>query len=320
MTRSTAAILILAALAAPALAQPAPAPAPPAPTAPAPTGTDAAPVARMKPPAGWTADDERAGAAVKALAAEAIFGDVPVSLDGQYLRSPAPGAILIATQVVTDSLPAQPAVAAGAALYSTREGADAVEGAKIVRWETRVDPAGRVHEALLEWTDPSVGATVIARTLVFRTGTAMARVAAECILGEGGVDQRPACEAALASLAPNTTALEPLAIAAPTPAAAPPPPAPSSANLPPPPTMGEHTGELPTTILVRPAPKKTDPRPFYVIGGLLLLGLAFWWNRRERQRRESELAREARGERPGGEPAERHDDDDRPASGKDEPS
>ncbi len=304
MTRTSAlSILLVAALAAPSFAQPAPTPPPtPAPAEPA-------PVARLKPPAGWTSDDGRSAAMVKSLGNEVHFGGVSVGLDAQYLRSPTPGAILIASQVVTEALPVDPAAAATLELHAARDGVDAVDGAKVVRWDLRIDPAGRVHEALLEWTDPSVGTTVVSRTLVFRTKADLARITAECILGPDAADQRAVCEAALASLAPNTTALEPIAVTAKLPDAAPLATA-GAPGLPSAPTIGEREGALPSTIMVKPPQAKRDRRPYYVIGGLLLLGLAWWWNRRERARRDALTAAAAR--KVGLEP-EREEDEDKPS-------
>jgi len=284
VTRTSAlSLLVLAALAAPALAQPTPTAEPPA------------PVARLKPPAGWISDDQRAGSIVRSLADEPHFGGVKVGLDGQYLVSPTPGAILIASQIVTEAMPADPGAAATAELHGLRDGADAVDGAKIIHWNVLIDPTGRVHEALLEWTDPSAGTTVLSRTLVFRTKTALARINAECILGPDALAQRPACEASMVSLAPNTTALEPMTVSA-TPLA---PPVVEPAALgtgttarpsgPPPATIGERDGAIPSTLLITSPKQKPDKRPYYVIGGLALLGLAYWWNRREKARREGEL-------------------------------
>lgn len=324
MTRTLLSLVLLGALVAPApaLAQPA-APTPSAPTAAAPTApkaaaptapATAAPVARLSPPIGWVADDTRAGAQVRMLAAEPHFAGASLGIDAQYLAAPTPGAILIISQIVTEALPADPAAAATAELHAARDGADAVDGAKIVTWKVTVDPAQHVHEALLEWTDPSVGTTVVSRTLVFRVNADLARISAECILGPDAGALRAACETAMKTLAPTSTVFQPLAVSATAPVAGI-EPAPSMATpspgAPPAPTIGDRADGLPSTIMVKPPVKQPDRRPFYVLGGLAILGAAWWWNRRERDRRAAENA--AAGKPAAGKP-DRDEPDDKDES------
>lgn len=271
----------LLALVSPAIAQPAGSG-----SAPAPSG----PVARMTPPSAWVPDPGRAEGIIKGIGGERPFGGVAVGLDAQYLRSPMPGGILISSQVVTETMPDAPDAAASAELHAARAGADAVDGAQVVRWEIKLDPAGRVHQALLEWTDPAVGTTVLSRTLVFRTSKSLARIAAECILGPDAAGLRPTCEQTLATLTANDSDLQPLAISATPPAAGgeePPLDGPRLDTRPP--TLGEG-GPIPSTIMVSKPEKKADRRPLYVLGGVFLLGLVFWWNRKNRREFE---AREA---------------------------
>lgn len=291
MTRTSLVTFFVLALAAPAIAQPA--------------GGSAAelppPVARMTPPAAWQVDAARAEGIVKQLAAEPHFGGVPVGLDAQYLRSPMPGGLLISTQIVSEAMPADPDAAATAELHAARDGADAVDGAQVTRWEVKLDPGGRVHQALLEWTDPSVGTTVLSRTLVFRTSKLVARVSSECILGPEAGGLRPDCERALASLSAHDADLQPLKVAAERPGAAvaAADDAPIAAAPDPratPATIGERDAALPSTIMVREPEKQTDKRPLYVLGGLILLGLVFWWNRKTRRELEEQEARADREE------------------------
>ncbi|MBK9034318.1 MAG: hypothetical protein IPL61_24145 [Myxococcales bacterium] len=309
MTRTSLALLFVAALVAPSLAQPGDRPAHPP-----------APVARVASPSGWLVDKPSADRVAAQLGNEDLFAGVPISVDAQAWTSPTPGALLIGTQVTTELMPVAPAASASAALHATRAGADAVTDAKVSRWDVTIDPAGKLHEARLEWSDPTVGTTVLARTLVFRTGGALVRIGGECILGPDAAGLRAACEAALASIAPIATALEPVAVSATPPVAVEPAPPPTSTPTPTPdrdrgsaaPGIRAREGEIPATIMVRPAPKQTDRRPYYLLGGVVILGLVFWWNRREREQREAaeraEEARRARRERGRGKDAAAGDD------------
>lgn len=262
---------------------------------------DPPPVARMTQPAGWTLDPPGGTRVVAGLGADGLFAGAPIGVDAQVWTAPSHHAVLVTTQVSTDTLPADPDAAANATLHEIRAGADAVDGAAIDRWMVVVDPAGKLHEATLTWRDPSVGTTTIVRALVFRTGGALARIAGECVIGPDGAADRAACEAALATIAPNATALEPVKVTAEAPAAAEPaaepmPAAGSGATLGSgaPPSLRDGA-DLPATVMVRPPAKQADRRPLYLVAGLAVLVLVFLWNRRERQRREAaERAEEAR--------------------------
>ena len=262
---------------------------------------DPPPVARMTQPAGWILDPPGGTRVAAGLGADGLFAGAPIGVDAQVWTAPSHHAVLVTTQVSTDRLPADPDAAANATLHEIRAGADAVDGAAIDRWMVVVDPAGKLHEATLTWRDPSVGTTTIVRALVFRTGGALARIAGECVIGLDGAADRAACEAALATIAPNATALEPVKVTAEAPAAAEPaaepmPAAGSGATLGSgaPPSLRDGA-DVPATVMVRPPTKQADRRPLYLVAGIAVLALVFLWNRRERQRREAaERAEEAR--------------------------
>jgi hypothetical protein len=245
------------------------------------------PVAKLAAPTGWTVDDATADRVAAALGQDDLFAGVPIGVDAQAWRSPTPGAALVSTQLSTETLPADPGAAATLALHALRAGADATTGAAVTRWEVKVDPAGKLHEALLEWRDPSVEITTVARALVFRTGGQLVRIAGECVLGPEAGAMRAACEATLATMAPTATALEPVAVTA-TPPPSPADPAPGGTALPgagAPPSLKAHDGEIPATLAVRPPPpQKRGRRPLYLLGGVLVLGAVFWWNRKQRER------------------------------------
>ena len=150
-----------------------------------------APVARMQPPAGWIEDVRTAVRVEGSLAAEgAVFPGAAVEVDAQAWMSSPPGAALIATQATTVALPADPTAAATAALHDLRAGADSVGGAKVTKWELKLDPAGKLHEATLEWSDTAVGITSLGRALVYRANGALVRIGGECIIGPDGAAAR----------------------------------------------------------------------------------------------------------------------------------
>jgi hypothetical protein len=282
--------------------------------APAVVAAQPAPVARMQPPAGWNEDARTAVRVEGALAApDAVFPGAAVEADAQAWTSSPPGAALITTQATTVALPVDPAAAATAALHDLRAGADAVAGAKVTRWDLKLDPAGKVHEATLEWSDPGIGITTLARALVYRANGALVRLGGECILGPDGAAARAICETALASIAPTATAFEPLTASATPPSADDPPPGPRPSGSSDAPGIRPREGDIPSTLAIRPGPKQTDRRPFYVVGGVVLLGLVFWWNRREREKREAadraEQERQARRDRKRGKGDDKADDD-----------
>lgn len=284
----------------------------------APPAADPPPVARMTQPAGWILDPPGGTRVAAGLGADGLFAGAPIGVDAQVWTAPSHHAVLVTTQVSTDQLPADPDAAASATLHEIRAGADAVDGAAIDRWMVVVDPAGKLHEATLTWRDPSIGTTTIVRALVFRTGGALARIAGECVIGPDGAADRAACEQALATIAPNATALEPLKVtaAAPAAAAAPTEPMPavgSGATLGSgaPPSLREG-GDVPATVMVRPPTKQADRRPLYLVAGIAVLAMVFLWNRRERQRREAaERAEEARRNRRRGRAGADDADDDK---------
>lgn len=290
-----------------ALAVAQPSPAPPAAPPPPP------PVAKLTPPGGWVEDAAAATRIVAAVGGEAPFVGVPLSVDAQVWKAPSGGAALITSQVATEALPADPDAAATAALHDLRAGADAVTGAVVDAFAVVVDPAGKVHQANLSWRDPSVGTTTVARALVFRTGASLVRVVGECVVTADGAATRSACEAVLATLAPATTALEPLRVSATAPTA----PAPDLAprpDAPPAPTLSPRDADIPATLTVNPPKAQTDKRPYYLLAGIAVLGLVFWWNRRERERREAaeraEARRRERAERKAGAAPAKDDADD----------
>lgn len=275
-----------------------------------------APIASLTPPPGWLDDADGAARVVDSLGAAPPFTGAGLSIDAQVWKAPTGGAALVATQVVTETPITDPDRAASLALHGLRAGADAIVGAKVVRFDLAIDPAGKLHQASLEWSDPSVGTTTVARAMVFRRGPALMQITGECVWTAEAAAARPACEAVLATLRPSSEPLDPLTVSAQPPSAAPPdaPPRPTGAAVEPPPRLSPRDTEIPATLAITKPKARTDTRPYYVLGGLLILAAVFWWNRQQRARlAAAEQAEERRRtRRADGEPAadDRADGDD----------
>ncbi len=249
------------------------------------------PVGTVTPPPGWTIDQGRSAGLEKIVAMEDHFGAVPVHVSAQHLRAPTPGAILVTSQVMTDTLPPEPGAAATAELHQVRAGIESMGAtAKVVRWDVATDAGARTTEGRLEWHDPSLGTTALSRTIVFQLRApraALVRLSAECILADDAGAHRTACEAALASLAPRGPVAdrELLAVSAAAPAAILPGHADGPPAAAPPPAMRAHDGRpIPTTVVVTAPKQAPDRRPYYMMAGIAVIALVYWWNKREKAR------------------------------------
>jgi hypothetical protein len=212
-----------------------------------------------------------------------------------------------ATAAVPD--PAAAARAARAALdelrATTRRASLIGAAAEEQAWQEQVEPDARQITAILHWREPASHTVGNARIVVVSDGRRIAAVTGECLAGDGAdLGAVNACIHQLASLDPgipraDRVALTPTppgeAAGAPADAAAPParrapaePPATMATApdaLPPaPPRLNDATKIVLPPIAIaqdRPAP---DRRPAYLGAALLVLAVASWWNRRQRDR------------------------------------
>jgi hypothetical protein len=250
------------------------------------------PVGRLTPPAGWRIDVGRSRGLERATDAVDHFGGAPVHVSAQHLYGPAPGGLLLVTEIATTMMPSDAAGAAAIELHGVKSGVEALgPSVKIATWQIRGDAASRVTEARLTWSDDSLGTTTIARTLFFAARGHLVRIEAACIIAADAGALRPPCEAAMATLEPLAPIAERVELVVP----AVPPPAPTgSVDVAPPmprgelssggPAMGEREGAMPVIMTVDPPKQQTeDRRPLYVGAGLLVLAAAYLWNRRKKQ-------------------------------------
>jgi len=272
------------------------------------------PTRLVTPPPGWRADPEQATALAQRFAATGHFGALRTVTAAEAYVAAQPGVALFVTRATAtlSDPPAQAPRATRAALdelrASGRRAALTGGTAQEQAWQERVEAEPRQVTATLSWTDTTSHAADTARIVVASDGPRIVAVTGECLAGEAAAPALvAACQAALATLDPGVApasrvapVLAPEGAAGPEPAAAVPAPGPgdrpTSASAPPrePARLDDGSRFVmpPTTIpLDRP---DGDRRPVLVGAGVVVLALAFWWNRRRRDLFE----REDRGESP----------------------
>lgn len=251
----------------------------------------ATPAPMIKPPAGWSADPERASELATKVAALKPFGAAKVIVATEVYVPPSPGVALFVTRITSEKLPGTPLEAARHTLEEFR-----TTSGKLYAWQDGPDAETSAYIARAEWTDMAVHTQTVARLVIVTTADGLVTVRGECLSSDGG-DGAPvnACTQALASLdtgvprevrlAQSSTAM---AVTATTPAPEPEPePAPAMTRSEPARiTDGQQVRLSPMTIAQ--SKPEADRRPIYLGAGIVVLAVAFWWNRRQRERFERE--------------------------------
>lgn len=268
--------------------------------------TGAARADAITPPTGWTADPERSNTLTTKALTMPRFGGVASLVRVVAFTPPEGQGALWVTRAEAGVAAEQRDAAATTELNELRETARRQAGATIEASAQRADVATKQLEATLTWRDDAL--VSISRTVIAATTESVVAVTGECLLSGSAPALAQACAAALATLDPEIPAAQRVALAivevppsgdgpeGPEPAV----PGPSRPGVQPRLDAGPR-GMPPMTIsAARPEP---DRRPVYLGAGIVVMALAFWWNRRRRERFE----RDDRDQR---EPRAVDDDDD----------
>jgi hypothetical protein len=268
----------------------------------------AAPGSLVTPPAGWHPDPEQGAELARRFAEVEHFGGLAATTAAEVHVSPRPGVALCATRAtVVLSDPAAIARAARAALdelrATPRRAALTGAAAEEMFWQVRVEPDTRQVTAILHWREPLTHTVGNARIVIASDGRRIAAVTGECLAGPGTeLAASNSCINQLASLDPGIAPTERVTLvpatvtvvvppdqdtsrAAPTEPPAAMAPVPDSLQ---PPRLDDGTRiVLPPMVIPQDRPA-ADRRTAYLGAGLIVLAVAFWWNRRRRDRFERE--------------------------------
>jgi hypothetical protein len=238
----------------------------------------------VKAPKGWTADTQTALSLSQQLGAVPHFGGLASIVTVEAYS--AKGAVLYATRVMANVKPEQRDVAASAELDDLRASLRRQSTVAPTTWK-REAIDGRL-EATLAWREATANES---RMIVVADAQHVVAVSGECVLAADVTDEvASACRAALATLDPDVPAAQRVALTLAAETAPPPPmPAPGSGASRAP-SLGEASGDRPALapIQITPQASERDRRPIYVGGGLVVLALVFWWNRKRREKLEQE--------------------------------
>jgi hypothetical protein len=264
----------------------------------------AAPGRLVTAPAGWRPDPEQQAELAQRFAVVAHFGGLAATTAAEVHVPPRSSVALCATRataVLPDAAAAGPAARAALdELRATPRRAVLIgAAAEEMYWQERVEPDTRQVTAILHWREPVTHTVGNARIVIASDGRRIAAVTGECLAGPGGeLAASSACMDQLASLdpgiapadrvalapAPPEPASAPATAAGPATAAEPPTMAPPPDSQQPPPRLDDGARiRLPPIVIPQDRPA-ADRRPVYFGAGLIVLAVAFWWNRRQRDR------------------------------------
>ena len=270
----------------------------------------ASPTPMIHAPDGWRVDAEQAAAIAKTLSAGKPFGDPAATVAAEVYAPPGGARISL---VVARATTRDPKLDRGAAAQGAIDDLRAIvrraqlSGAKSVEdaWETGIAATDAQAQAYLAWHDPEAGTREEARIVVAADAATLVSVTGECLAAsDAPAAVVTACKAALASLDPGIARADRVAMAAPPAAGSGSSPSPSPSPglrdesvrpvLPPARLDDGSRIALPPMSIPQDAP--ADRRPVYVGAGIVLLAIAFYWNRRNRERFEPEAAKDDKDE------------------------
>lgn len=247
----------------------------------------------IQAPRGWQLDAAQSEEQTKRLqstshfgldaAAHAIVANADVYLPRER------GVVLSVVRVAASTTAELPAAARAAVdeLHAASQRA-ALAGGGIVEegWQEKVDTAGKQIEATLAWRDTAAKTSSTARLLVVADATHIQSLTGECFASDDADETLvAACKAALATLSPGIPLEQRVALAL-APAGTRPTPSVGPAREPA--RMSDGTRAPLPPMTIRQEDRATDRRPVYVGIGLVVMAVAFYWNRRRRAQREDQ--------------------------------
>ena len=247
----------------------------------------------VKPPASWTADQPLADAQAKRQFEMPHFAGLRSLATAKVFRAPEPHRVaLFVTRIEANVAADTRDISATAELDEVR-GAMLRAGAKPDSSSQRADPAAKQLEAAVVWRDVSTGIATSSRIVIAGDKQRLVAVLGECVMPvDAATEVATACSAALGTLDPEVPPASrvPLAIIDVMAGVGSGSSAPSAGSGSGRPSDGPRLGATgpratlaPMTV---PPDRETDRRPIYIGGGLVVLALIFYWNRRRRDRLE----------------------------------
>ncbi len=281
----------------------------------------AAPAPMVTPPAGWIEDPEQSAKVTRTLEGLDQFGGKPATVVGKLFVAPGSQAALAVTRAtLTDltDLPASARAAIDELLDGPRRAAKTSHEVTVVSTAELQDNP-RQYAAVITWRDATADLTNTSRLVLEANAEHLVAVTGECLTSSV---TRPAllqaCTLALQRLdsgIPPDRRVE-MTVTGRGPAAAVPAPATPQPRMTSPPSRTEEPARLTdgTNVVLPPMaipanPPEADRRPLYIGGGLVVMAVALWWNRRRRERFDRDDAT-ARGDAAPAEPSSGDDDGD----------
>jgi len=250
----------------------------------------------VKPPVGWGIDQEMADALATRAGAVPHFGDQKVIAIARVFRAPGQPVSLFVTRVEANITAARD-IAATAELEEVR-GPVRRAGMKPDSESRKADVVTKQLEGAVAWRDVSLGIVTSSRIVIAADAQRVVAVLGECVspiesdatkllvttcnlaLATLETDIAPASRVPLA-IVDVTKGVDPQAAVA----------AGSGRSNPFEAPRLDATGPRPAMPPMSvPPDRETDRRPIYIGGGIVVLALLFWWNRKRRDRFEREDA------------------------------
>lgn len=232
--------------------------------------------APITPPAGWTPDPS-----LQSPPATARFGGATTKVSVWAYRASVPGAVLYVQRAEAELPSEERDRLASIELEEPRNTLRRQAGAKAERDEQRYDPAKKQLEAAVTWSDAMLRDAT--RVVIAADAKRTVAVTAQCVLAiDAPADVAKACESALPTLDPEVPPADRVALSIVATVADPP-------KLPSPAVLDDGgPSKLPPIVVGPPPAAARDLRPVYLGAGLIAIAALAYWNRKRREKFESE--------------------------------